>query len=540
VDGCADKHEPGYEHMEWLRIQLTILRERGIKAMLMGHVPPARTDSKASWDETCWQKYALIQQSFRDIIVGSLYGHMNIDHFMIQDFKDIKKSTRKGRMANGLTSQTLEVRESMFEDGEITVASAADYLLDLGNAWAKLPLPPKSKKSKSKSATDYIDAEEEHQASIWQWVMDKILISKKNKKGGKGDKGGKDGNGGPSKKKRYLEKIGGRFAERFSVAHVSPSVVPNYFPTLRVFEYNITGLENTIMMPVQSHPVDRTNPPTSQLPMEYSDFSDDEGWIQDVEAIVKMKERKNTHAAKTKKPKKYKFKIPPPPDKSAPPGPAYSPQTFTLKGYAQYFANLTHINNDFVAQSHSIGHEAHDNTTIFGLDIEDGQIEPQRWKEGKHKNHQGKKPKNKPHPKKFKFEVEYNTTHDKLFKLKDLTVRSYIDLARRIGRDKKRKKVLSVEEEEYEVGDITGSEDEDEEIGGDTNEDKDIETEKQKEGNKEGKKHKKKHSRKHKHDGPWYTFVRRAFVSTMDPHEIEEAFGQGEVVEETAEEIMEL
>jgi endopolyphosphatase len=531
VDGCADKHEPGYEHMEWLRIQLTILRERGIKAMLMGHVPPARTDSKASWDETCWQKYALIQQNFRDIIVGSLYGHMNIDHFMIHDFKDIKKSTRKGRMANGLTGQTLEARESMFEDGEITVASAADYLLDLGNAWAKLPSPPKSKKkSKSKSVTDYIDAEEEHEASIWQWVMNKISISKKNKKGGKGNKGGKDGNGGPSKKKRYLEKIGGRFAERFSVAHVSPSVVPNYFPTLRVFEYNITGLENTIMMPVRSRPLDRTNPPASQLPIEYSDFSDDEGWIQDVEAIVKIKEKENTHAAKTKKPKKYKFKIPPPPDKSAPPGPAYSPQTFTLKGYAQYFANLTHINNDFVAQSHSIGQETHDNTTIFGLDIEDGQIELQRWKEGKHKNHQGKKPKNKPHPKKFKFEVEYNTTHDKLFKLKDLTVRSYIDLARRIGRDKKRKKVLSVEEEEYEVGDISEMEDED----------TDAETEKKKEGNKGGKKHKKKHRRKHKHDGPWYTFVRRAFVSTMDPHEIEEAFGQGEVLEETAEEIMEL
>ena len=83
VDGCAKKHEPGYEHMEWLRIQLQILRDRGMKAILIGHVPPARVDSKESWDETCWQKYALFGRQFRDVIVGSLYGHMNIDHFML-------------------------------------------------------------------------------------------------------------------------------------------------------------------------------------------------------------------------------------------------------------------------------------------------------------------------------------------------------------------------------------------------------------------------------------------------------------------------
>jgi endopolyphosphatase len=101
VDGCANKHEPGYEHMEWLRIQLQILRDRGMKAILMGHVPPARVDSKESWDETCWQKYTLWQRQFRDVIVGGLYGHMNIDHFMLQDFDEISKDADKGRMASG-------------------------------------------------------------------------------------------------------------------------------------------------------------------------------------------------------------------------------------------------------------------------------------------------------------------------------------------------------------------------------------------------------------------------------------------------------
>ncbi|OBT49682.1 hypothetical protein VE04_10131, partial [Pseudogymnoascus sp. 24MN13] len=54
VDGCASKSEPGWEQMEWLGIQLGFMRDRGVKAILMGHVPPARTGGKKLWDESCW------------------------------------------------------------------------------------------------------------------------------------------------------------------------------------------------------------------------------------------------------------------------------------------------------------------------------------------------------------------------------------------------------------------------------------------------------------------------------------------------------
>src|SRR4051812_24178600 len=99
--------------MEWLRIQLQILRDRGMKAILIGHVPPARTDSKLSWDETCWQKFTLIERQYRDMIVSSLFGHMNINHFMLHDFKDLKKDTKSGRMASSGEVASMGVRESM-------------------------------------------------------------------------------------------------------------------------------------------------------------------------------------------------------------------------------------------------------------------------------------------------------------------------------------------------------------------------------------------------------------------------------------------
>ncbi|KAF2003365.1 Endopolyphosphatase [Amniculicola lignicola CBS 123094] len=505
VDGCANKHEPGYEHMEWLRIQLQILRERGMKAILMGHVPPARVNSKESWDETCWQKFTLWQRQYRDIIVGSLFGHMNIDHFMIHDFKDIKKSTKKGSMSAADVEST-DFKGSMYEDGEITVASASGYLLDLRNAWAKLPVPEKN--SKPTSIQDYMDTEVEEE-STWQSLASTVFGSKKAKKGGK-DKDGK-------KKKKYTDKIGGKYAERYSVALVSPSVVPNYFPTLRVVEYNITGLEDLIIPFQSSSPPPRFPNAQLQTPVSGREFDDDTEWENRVQEMIEAKKKKNEKDAR-KKPKKWKFKIPSPPPKGAPPGPAYLPQLFTLKSYTQYFANLTHINNDFIEP------------TIF-IEEKEEDVEDKRWKEGKHRQHQGKKPKPKPHPKKFKFEVEYNTTDDKLFKLKDLTVRSFVNLARKIGQDAKSKTVEAAEDD-IENGFGDNLDDDHEQTEEDDSGD-DIEAE------KKGKKDKKHKKHKHGTKSAWFTFVRRAFVGTMDPRDIDEQFCQG-VDEEVEEQGMEL
>jgi endopolyphosphatase len=485
--------------MEWLRIQLGIIRERGMKAMLIGHVPPARVDSKESWDETCWQKLTLWERQYRDVIIGSFYGHMNIDHFMLHDFKDLKKSAKKGRMsASGIDDKV----KSLHVNGEVTVESASDYLMDLGDAWAKLPTPPKSLKTNSDSIEEYLDADEdEEQPSLWA----RVISSFKKEKKGKKDK--KDKN----EKKKFLDSIGGKYASRFSVAHVSPSVVPNYFPTLRVFSYNISGLEDAVVATANS-PSNARIPyrPHVQTPMvSDDDFLDDEAWEQEVDEIIAIKTNKKEKDASKKKKRKYKFKVPDAPSKSSPPGPAYSPQTLSLVGYVQYFANLTHINHDFVAEAESLGGQ--EERLDLTIEESDEELGTEKWKEGKHSKHQGKRPRPKPHPRKFKFEVEYNTTSDRRFKLKDLTVRSYVDLARRIGQAKEGKKSVVVDEdadyEDFEDINLEAYE------GEYNEEDKELDA--------EGKGKKKKHKKGH----AWYTFIRRAFVDTMDPRDIEQTFG---------------
>jgi endopolyphosphatase len=451
ADGCSVRSEPGFQQMEWLRIQLQFMRDRGMKAILIGHVPPVRQEAKTSWDETCWQKYTLWTRQFRDVIVSSHYGHFNYDHFMLQDFRQLKKGTKKGRMhASAMKSSN--------EEDDISPLVKTDYFIQLRNEWSGLPSPP------TRAKTSWLDT---------------VLGGKKKKSAKKEFK---------KAQRKYLRKIGGKHAERFSASFVGASVVPNLFPTMRVFEYNISNLD--LMNTLGAIP-----PPA---PFEFDN--------SDVE--VARKKKKKHHK------KKYKFVVPDPPAKDAGPGPAYAMQPLSLLKYTQYFANLTFINNDFAN---------HSAEAIVKSQASDDSVEDKKWNEGKHK---GKKPHDighTPDPKEFKYEMLYDTRDDDVYRLKDLTMPSLLGLARRIGD--------FVPEEDADSFELERGE-ENEEMEDDESEEADVDAE-------GGKKHKKRKGKKGKHgkgkkkkhqhekqNEAWYTFVRRAYVETMRPEEIEEEFGR--------------
>ncbi|KAJ5577996.1 uncharacterized protein N7459_006960 [Penicillium hispanicum] len=349
VDGCADASEPGYEHMEWLRVQLQLLRERNMKAILMGHVAPARSEEKTNWDETCWQKYTLWIDRYRDVVVSGLYGHMNVDHFILQDSHDVDL-----------------LAQPKAADGVVSIQSKADYLTSLRKQWADLPSPPSG-------VFDDASVAERSESS-------ELDENKKGKKDKKRDKKKKK----EKKRRKFLKKIGGPWAERYSVSMVSPSLVPNYFPTLRVIEYNITGVEDAGVanVPAVTPDVDSTS-------------------LIGAEALA-WKAPNPPHDRQTRS-TKSDFVVPRPPSPASPPGPAYSNQALSLLGYTQYFANLTRINAEVASSGGKGGH--------------------------------------------FNFEVEYRTG-DEVYQMEDLTVRSFFQLAARIGEDgnlsaSKKKKVNS-------------------------------------------------------------------------------------------------
>ncbi|KAF2088906.1 Endopolyphosphatase, partial [Saccharata proteae CBS 121410] len=480
TDGCAAKTQPGYEHMEWLRIQLQILRQRGMKAILTGHVPPARTNSKRSWDETCWQKYTFWMQQYRDVVIASLYGHMNIDHFMLQDFKELSGSLEKGIIKN-MPKANME--------HDFTTQGASDYLMDLRDEWAKLPTPSDGKKKKKGSKSKSIDSA----SALWQRTQE-VLGFKPAKK----DKG------------KYFEEIGGKYGERYSSSFVGPSVIPNYYPTLRIFEYNTTAIDTFPQYMPSAEELAALEAELSNEPLDFSSLKTFAGELEkeeeeegdsEVDADKKKKKKKKKHH------RKYRFTVPNGPSKSAPPGPAYSPQTLSLLGYTQYFANLTTINNDtLISNRDDVGEE--------------------RWKSGKH---HGKKPKRpEPHPEKFEYEVEYDTRSRKdEFRLKDLTMRSYMDLAARIGKGTGKASVAEESNEHEDEED--DSEMESDDSDSDSEDEDEVGPEKKKDKKKKKKHHKK--GKKGKKNELWYTFVKRAFVGTLDPKAVEEQFGRGVVSE---------
>lgn len=361
---------------------------------MSGHVPPARNDEKIGWDETCWQKYAFWMQQYRDVIVGSVYGHMNIEHFILQDFTEIDFDVMTGLTVN-------ERKRGLLDDISVKL-NAPDYLNALRDLWSKLPRAP-------------YGLSPLHSGNP-------TLMKQKRRKGGK-----------RTDEQKFYDQIGGEYAERFSISHVAASVVPNFFSALRIYEYNISGIEDSALQATAfSLPV----PYWEEWVGEENTYSDtlvtnlrrevEQGLIS---RTFDLKNRSVWHLVsdalqaankkrkrRKKKKKKLKFVAPNPPSKTSPPGPAYSPQVLTWTGYRQYYANNTHLNNDFGKKS-------------------GGKLSHTGWNPGRHVGERPGRDHGIAHPLNFTYEIEYDTQdeNDDWRLGSGLIARKWVELAARIG-----------------------------------------------------------------------------------------------------------
>lgn len=500
VDGCAARTEPGWEQMEWLGIQLGFMRERGMKAILMGHVPPARTGGKKLWEESCWGRYVVWVERYRDVVVGGAWGHMNIDHFLLQKGKRGVKELMGAEKIGEAVVEGWTIGEM---SGDVAIKSADEYLQELRDEFAKVPDPK--------------DA-----------VVGEVV--------GEGKKERK-------RRKKALKRMGGEWAEKYQVSLVSPSVVPNYFPSLRVVEYNISGLDGGVGAVAEAATATSWRLPGEDDDEEFDEEfdeeeSDDEEIVdaesedddddEEEEAASKKKGKKHKKKKKkNRKPKHPDLKIPPPPPAGSPPGPAYSPQPLSWTGYTQYFANLTAISEGEAAAAAAAAAD------VGAADSDDDvDAEGKKGKGGKGDKGDKDKPQPNPGAGGFKYEIEYDTFNDSRgFALPDLTVRSFLGLAHRIGRAKGGISSFGVDGvDELELDE----EDVEEEEGGvldkawdwlsrdDGDGDADHE-----DVDAQGKKKKKKKKSK-KRERAWRMFVNRAFVGTGAEEKMGEDSVRGE------------
>lgn len=293
VDSCDRKKDPGYKLFLWLGYVLKEMRKRNIKVWLTGHVPP----HAKNYDISCLRKYVAWSHEYRDVIIGGLYGHMNIDHFLPLDAVQAYKSIQKKYSSLGFEY------DNVFE-------STLDETLDLETIYAA------------------------HNSPIWQDTFDKGLAVEFSRN--------VDAQGGiPSRKVAYMDTIreftyaeikgkrkSGNHGERYSVVHVASSIVPTFNPGMRVWEYNITDLYDSQRIRSQ----------------------DWDSFFAEVDAILEADDETIDRAESFLSPRekidilKKDKTLPPKMPEDLELGPAYVPQLFTPERYVQYYLDLEAVN----------------------------------------------------------------------------------------------------------------------------------------------------------------------------------------------------
>lgn len=310
VDSCDRKKDPGYKLFLWLGYTLKELRKRNMKVWLTGHVPP----TAKNYDISCLRKYILWSHEYRDVIIGGLYGHMNIDHFLpldsVQAYRSMEQKFR--RLGELVPEPELSENSTVeaFDSGSINFDKTLEEMYSTFNSSIY-----------NDNAEDALGFEMSFRKNIrieggvpsnkvdfMQTVRDSMYATIKGKR------------------------KSGKFGERYSIAHVSPSVVPTFNPSLRVWEYNITDLYDKDSASTPSWDVflknlddvleDETN---DVFVYAEDDFADDQY------EITRRKKRDKT--------------IPPKMPSNKELGPAYTRQLFTPERYVQYYLDLKAVNN---------------------------------------------------------------------------------------------------------------------------------------------------------------------------------------------------
>lgn len=286
VDNCDRKKEPGYMLFKWLGYVLKEMRARKMKVWLSGHVPP----NEKNYDISCLRKYIMWTHEYRDVIVGGLYGHMNIDHFIPLDAKAAYKSldAKYGGVQVPFADEEVSFEDDSLEGSYRRLGySIWDDSID-GN-FDQLP------KFSSFNDVRIAGGIPNNKVRYMETIRDEVYrdISRRKKQG--------------------------EFSERYAVAHVTASIVPTFNPGIRVWEYNTTGLD-------------------TKSDIEYAPWDE---FFSGLEQLLQNNENHDDNDLHTlKRDKTFPPKMP----KDLPLGPAYVPQAFTPTRYVQYYADLKAIN----------------------------------------------------------------------------------------------------------------------------------------------------------------------------------------------------
>ncbi|KAG2152251.1 Metallo-dependent phosphatase-like protein [Suillus cothurnatus] len=126
VRGClfGDTSDPGNLQFDWLEEQLEMFRSRQMQVWVTGHVPP----SEHHYYPECYYRYAELSLRYQDVILGSLFGHLNVDHFYFVEAADLDVSPEENRIPSHSFEGT--IFETLMADFEALVKRSKDLNYD--------------------------------------------------------------------------------------------------------------------------------------------------------------------------------------------------------------------------------------------------------------------------------------------------------------------------------------------------------------------------------------------------------------------------
>lgn len=274
VKGCEHVNEPGTVEMKWLEKVLSKARKRGMKVYITGHVAP----TKKHYTPSCWKSYVRLTHKYHDMILGHLYGHSNMDHFYFIHTRKSKKS--------------LDETDSAYFDEE-------DIEESITNDLPIMPVAESLDVETNGDESQNIQTNENGTVNTNVYNIDHYIL-------------------GLLKHYKSIPPLDRLAANDYSVIHVNPSVVPTFFPALRIYQYNTTFSTITNKM----------NPESNDFP--WGSNGDD---IEEIDDDDEEEEEEEEGKKKRKEPRVH--------------DPNSSPHINTYLtpiSYVQYFVNLTKAN----------------------------------------------------------------------------------------------------------------------------------------------------------------------------------------------------
>jgi endopolyphosphatase len=72
VSDCSENSSEGSRHFVWLNQKLELLKRRGMKVYLLGHVPPVDSTSNPLYKPSCYTHFVNTMGKYHDLLVGSV------------------------------------------------------------------------------------------------------------------------------------------------------------------------------------------------------------------------------------------------------------------------------------------------------------------------------------------------------------------------------------------------------------------------------------------------------------------------------------